>query len=239
MHASSCRREASGSKAGGCRRSGDLWAWGEWEAQSQLVRRLRRPDTLTHPECLWRPCYTIPNGGWEGLHNTDPFIFGERILYSNCKQASSPCLRSLDRGSVIAFGSRKAGQWVLDTVLVVADFIDYAIASARSDLEGLVPEAFLDVTGGPLEDNHRDATCAPAPHTRNRCGGPRAGHGPDVTLRLYRGATPEDSVPWNVQLLSGDARWQRHGIPTASSRTARVVLQHETATWPQAVVRPG
>ena len=123
-------------EAGGCLRSGDLWAWGEWEAQSQLVRRLRRPDTLTHPECLWRPCYTIPYGGWEGLHNTDPFIFGERILYSNCKQASSPCLRSLDRGSVIAFGSRKAGQWVLDTVLVVADFVDYSTASARSDLEG-------------------------------------------------------------------------------------------------------
>ena len=181
-------------EAGGRLRSGDLWAWGEWEAQSQLVRRLRRPDTLTHPECLWRPCYTIPNGGWEGLHNTDPFIFGERILFSNCKQASSPCLRSLDRGSVIAFGSRKAGQWVLDTVLVVADFVDYSTASARSDLAGVVPEAFLDVTAGPLEDNHRDATCTPAPHTRNRCGGPRAGQGPDATLRLYRGATPEDSV---------------------------------------------
>ena len=60
-----------------------------------------------------------------GLHNTDPFIFGDRFLYSNCKQATSTRLRSLGRGSVIAFGSHTARRWVLDTVMVVAGSVDY------------------------------------------------------------------------------------------------------------------
>lgn len=92
--------------------------------QSQLLRRLRQPDELAHPACLWLPYYVIPDDDCEGLHNTDPFIFGDQFLYSNCKQPSSLRLRSLDRGSVIAFGSRKAGRWLLDTVLVVACFVD-------------------------------------------------------------------------------------------------------------------
>ena len=148
-------------RADGSARSGELWAWGEWEPQSRLLRRLHQPDALAHPACLWLPYYAIPEDGCEGLHNTDPFIFGDQILYSNCKQSSSPRLRSLARGSLIAFGSRKAGRWLLDTVLVVADFIDYSPAWARSDLADLVPATFLDVTGGPLEDNSDDIDMHP------------------------------------------------------------------------------
>ena len=92
-------------QADGSAGSGDLWAWGEWEPQSRLLRRLCQPDTLAYPAYLWLPYYAIPDNGCEELHNTDPFIFGDRILYSNCGQPRSPRLRSLDRGSVIAFGS--------------------------------------------------------------------------------------------------------------------------------------
>ena len=197
--------------------SGDLWAWGEWEPQSRLLRRLCQPDTLAYPAYLWLPYYAIPDNGCEALHNTDPFIFGDRILYSNCRQPSSPRLRSLDRGSVIAFGSRKADQWLLDTVLVVADFVDYSPAWARSDLAGRAPVTFLDVTGGPLEDNSRDATCTPAPKRRNRCGGLRASHDPDATLRLYRGSTPTHPVHGMFSFFpampaGGDTGFQRPAV---------------------------
>ena len=181
-------------QADGSARSGDLWAWGEWEPQSRLLRRLRRPDALAYPACLWLPHYAVPDGGCEGLHNTDPFIFGDQILYSNCGQPTNPRLRSLARGSVIAFGSRKADQWLLDTVLVVADFVDYSPAWIRSDLSGLAPVTFLDVTGMPLEDNRQNSACTPVPKHRNHCGSRQASRDPDATLRLYRGATPTHPV---------------------------------------------
>ena len=149
---------------------GGLWAWGEWEAQSELVRNLDASGGLGLPRHLWRPYYVIPQNGYKRLHNTDPFIFGERFLYSNCKQPSRPGLRRLGRGSVIAFGSKQGG-WVLDTVLVVANHVDYAAREARLALADEVPEAFLAVTAGPLADNPEEAT-----------------------LRLYRGATPNDPV---------------------------------------------
>ena len=175
--------------------SGDLWAWGEWEPQSQLVRRLDGPQARGYPQYLWSPYYTIPAGGYQGLHNTDPFIFGERFLYSNCKQPTSPRLRSLGRGSVVAFGSSKAGRWVLDTVFVVAGFIDYSLAEVLSDLVDLVPTTFLNVTGGPLAANSESAKCGPAPEQRSGCGGGRrSNNGPLPILRLYWGATPRDPV---------------------------------------------
>ena len=172
---------------------GDLWAWGEWEPQSQLLDRLDGPRERGYPQYLWGPYYEMPERGCGGLHNTDPFIFGDRFPYSNCKQASSTRLRSLGRGSVIAFGSHTAGRWVLDTVMVIAGSVDYAPGRARSALAGLVPDAFVDVTAGPLADNRQDTSCGPAPVRRGGCGG-RAGDDADVKLRLYWGATPEDPV---------------------------------------------
>ena len=181
-------------EADGSTYRGDLWAWGEWEAQSELLRRLEGPEALGYPKFLWRPYYVVPDEGYGGLHNTDPFIFGERFLYSNCKQLSGRRIRSLARGSVIAFGSLKAGQWVLDTVLVVSDFVDYTAAQAPAALAGFVPEAFLAVTGGPLADNDEDATCGPERDSRTGCGGGTRADAPDATLRLYRGATPKNPV---------------------------------------------
>ena len=155
----------------GVQRSEELWAWGEWEAPSELLRQLDQPDSPAQPRYLWEPYYTDRPGGYTGLHNTDPFIFGEQILYSNCAQANSTTLRRLERGSVIAFGSSNKQGWVLDTVVVVADYADYRAAEAPGALAGLAPDAFLEVTGGPLADN--DA---------------------DKELRLYRGATPDNPV---------------------------------------------
>ena len=162
--------------------SDTLWTWGEWEAES-TARALSRPNgNRHHPRYLWDP-HWIPKKSHGGLHNTDPFIFGDRILYSNCGQGapSKRALRNLARGSVIAFGSGKNDggkpMWVLDTVLVVRDSCWYDPLDPAQALEGKVSKTFLGVTGGPLsaDPKLRD-------NPNERC------------LRLYRGATPRDPV---------------------------------------------
>ena len=159
----------------GSTRSGGLRAWGEWEPESDLVRKLSQPgQDSQYPRYLWHPYY-IPKDSYRCLHNTDPFIFGERFLYSNCKQQALSGLRQLGRGSVVAFGSGKeiAGEpkWVLDTVLVVSDSLPYSAPEARRVLADAVPETFLKVTGGPMVDNNEQGS-----------------------FSLYRGATAEDPV---------------------------------------------
>ena len=154
--------------------SGRLRAWGEWEAESDLICRLNRPyQDSQYPKYLWHPYY-VPKDNYRELHNTDPFIFGERFLYSNCKQRTVPGLAHLERGSMIAFGSgRMIGgepKWVLDTVFVVADSLNYTAPQARRDLADVAPEAFLTITGGPLMASE------PGP------------------FRLYTGATAVDPV---------------------------------------------
>ena len=154
----------------GSRHTGDLRAWGEWEPESNLIRGLDQPGgDRQYPRYLWRPYY-IPKDNCSGLHNTDPFIFGERFLYSNCGQTSKPGLKHLGDGSLIAFGSGKKinGQrrWTLDTVLVVKDSVEYHAPNVLMALDGWVTESFLAATGAMLTDSGR----------------------------LYRGATPDDPV---------------------------------------------
>jgi len=163
---------------GGQSHSDELWAWGEWEAESEKVRELNRLASGDRrlPSAVWRPRY-VPRVDYDELHNTDPFIFGERFLYSNCAQrrgARGPgkSLKQLDRGSVIVFGSCVSNEWVIDTVFVVADSHDYHAASMRDDVAGLVPQAFVDVTTGPLVRNED----------------------PALDLTLYEGATPDARV---------------------------------------------
>ena len=84
--------------------SGQIWAWGEWEAESSLLNTLTQPD-LDYPKYIWSPYYTNRND-FNGLHNTDPFIF-DGFYYTDCKQDSSPQLKYLSPGSIIIFGSSK------------------------------------------------------------------------------------------------------------------------------------
>lgn len=165
---------------------GELDAWGEWEPESRVVERFGRGADDPHsPRYLWRP-YWVPRNSYRSLHNTDPFVFGERVLYSNCGQSSpnKRGLKHLARGSVIAFGSGRkvAGvrRWVLDTVLVVRDSVAYDPLDPRAALEGLVSETFLEVTGAPLAANAQGDPAEECLATGE--------------LRLYRGATPEDTV---------------------------------------------
>lgn len=170
----------------GARRRGEMYAWGEWEPESDVIRNLDRPNPL-YPRYLWLPYWRRRND-YSDVHNTDPFVFGERFLYSNCGQGArnKAGLKRLGVGPVIAFGSGKEidgeRKWVLDTVFVVKDSIDYDPRDPRERLEGEASETFLNVTGEPLaawgEGEHRKEPCGPG----------------EGNLRLYRGATPDDPV---------------------------------------------
>ena len=186
----------------GTKRSGDLWAWGEWEPESDLIRKLNAQHGESyHPRYLWKP-YWIPRTCYKDLHNTDPFIFGDRSLYSNCGQLSRSKrgLKHLDRGSLIAFGSGKMvdgkRKWALDTVLVIKDSFPYDPLDPRKALEGKVPDAFLSVTVGPL-------TAAPKIRKNPEERG----------LRLYRGATPHDPVGRMFSFFSAKPAGGNSGFP--------------------------
>ena len=111
---------------------GKMWAWGEWEPESDVIRCLN-PITNQHPHFLWKP-YWVRKPSYICLHNTDPFIYNG-FYYTDCKQARSPALkglRHLGTGSIIVFGSAKKPDWVLDTVLVVRECIDTTMGLIES-----------------------------------------------------------------------------------------------------------
>ena len=115
---------------------GKLWAWGEWEPESRVLRRFP-PSRDGLPRYLWEPTW-LPKENYRGLHNTDPLIF-DGFHYSNCKQQHFKGLKQLGRGSVMVFGSKKGPYWVVDTVFVVADYVD----PADTDYEE-APQCFRD-----------------------------------------------------------------------------------------------
>lgn len=95
--------------------------WGEWEGPSVFWRVNSRGEpyaSIVHAP--FRPAH-YPSGS---VQNTDPMVFGEAFIYSNCLQASRPALRALRPGSIVLFGrhARPTGRppyFSLDTCLVV------------------------------------------------------------------------------------------------------------------------
>ena len=124
-------------------RAGEIWAWAEWEPESRVLRRFGSPKSGM-PRFLWEPSL-LPKQDSRGLHNTDPFIFGG-FYYTDCKQQSFEGLRHLGRGSVIVFGSRKKPHWVVDTIFVVADYVDHTTEDYELLLKGRVPQCYWDAT---------------------------------------------------------------------------------------------
>jgi hypothetical protein len=184
--------------------AGDLVFWGEWEPPSVVERRWRAAGDL--PQALHRPHWVRPRGG--GRQNTDPWVFGDRMLYSNCRQTlpggGPSALQRLDRGSVICFGSTIRGAFCVDTVFVVA--------SARpwdpQDPYGLeLDPAFTTCTADAITSKGYEAatTCAPT------C----APLGP---LTLYCGATVDDPVDGMYSFVPArraddpDARFERPAV---------------------------
>ncbi|WIY06764.1 hypothetical protein QRX60_24005 [Amycolatopsis mongoliensis] len=167
------------------RREGEMVFWAEWEPPSRVERRWPDEDDL--PRALHRPYWTRPPRSWP-RQNTDPWVFGERMIYSNCKQtAGTPrrrtAMQSLPLGSLICFGSTRHDRFRVDTVFVVAG----AQPWTPGRTEGLnVDEAFIVCTAQsltPTAVNAGRAGCNPV------CP-------PDIELQLtfYRGATIDNPV---------------------------------------------
>jgi hypothetical protein len=144
--------------------SDDLHFWAEWEPQSERIRAIDA-GREGFPRNIVRP-FLVPQRNYSGLHSTDPFVFGDVFYYSHCMMSAS--LASMARGSIILFGSHKGGAFLLDTVFVVADWIECSSKDCKS-----VPDVFRKATLEPLYANHADkngdSSCPPG-------------------SRLYRGA---------------------------------------------------
>ena len=133
--------------------AGPLVFWGEWEPQSRVVRTFV-DGAPGHPRWLHEPYWEVPRHR-RHLQNTDPLVFGDRFLYSNCRQARNRKLRELAPGSLVVFGSKHQREFVVDTVFVVGDEAEDFIGASASEVavNELVRAAVLD----PLEVGHEVA----------------------------------------------------------------------------------
>lgn len=194
-------------------READLVFWGEWEAPSTIERRWPASGRL--PRALHRPWWIEP--GPDGpRQNTDPWVFGKRMLYSNCKQTSGPqgrptSMQRLARGSVICFGSAIDGEFCVDTVFVVASAEPWAPADVQ-DMR--VDEAFRTCTAESVALGTRSA--------RN----------PHVGLTLYRGATTDDPVEGMFSFVpAGLADVEDPRFPRAAVESKFVNPSSRQSTW--------
>lgn len=154
--------------------SAEIVFWGEWEAQSE-VDPIPAPIP-DGPRWVHRP-FLDPPPSYRGLQNTDPFVFGVQFHYTGCLQHTKfgpTQLRNLSRGSVVLFGScRHRSEFVVDTVFVVADFVDHSLRDYRDRLRGRISDTYNTVTIAPWYANT-------VQHDR--------------VHRLYFGATPDEPV---------------------------------------------
>lgn len=113
----------------------NLVFWGEWEAPSRIVRRWPKEGSL--PQCLHEPHWDDPQTE-APRQNTDPWVFGDEFLYSNCRQLTPKkrpsALQRLEPASLILFGSTVERNFVLDTAFVVRDRGPSFVPSRRPDL---------------------------------------------------------------------------------------------------------
>jgi hypothetical protein len=128
--------------------SGFFTFWGEWEADS-TAQPMDGPRGEGFPQWLQEPFLRDPPDH-DPPQNTDPFVFGDRFLYTFCRQGKFSELRSLEPGSVILFGSYRGGGFCLDTCFVVAKRIPHTYASHRSALNEVVPSEFFTTTLEPM-----------------------------------------------------------------------------------------
>ena len=146
--------------------------WGEWEPDSEMSRLVGDSPKCLHIPFLEKDALSkyspemghAPHCG-EGralgssdgceqngcCNNTDPFVFADHFFYGACqqyvksgltKELHSTLMQDLDPGSLILFGSRREGEFVLDTVFVVEDSKKYMPVSMATDLKGFAPSIY-------------------------------------------------------------------------------------------------
>ncbi|KAB0443979.1 hypothetical protein [Lysinibacillus fusiformis] len=143
---------------------GEIGFWGEWEAESKVKKNnidvnLSKvnplPQFFHYPK---RPSIT-PSQLDIHFENTDPCVFGDYFIYSNCQQASKTAkyLKELDVGDIIIFGStfspRDKKMFVIDTVFVIKKRIPYIPSNAKETLGKEVPDWYYHLTLDLIPDN--------------------------------------------------------------------------------------
>lgn len=97
-----------------------LCFWGEWEGPSVYWKVPSSGKPL--PSVVHAP-FRPTQCPADSVQNTDPMVFGEAFIYSNCMQGTYSSLQGLQPGSMVLFGrySRKGTRpsFSLDTCLVV------------------------------------------------------------------------------------------------------------------------
>ncbi len=120
-----------------------IYFWGEWEPPS-----IKDKNTQIH-----RPVFIMP----PAFQNTDPFVFGGIFLYTVCRQPRCKILRNLGKDSIIYFGSNIKRKFVLDTVFVVDDFINYKnekeLIIKLKEKSRDVPKEYFEITIRRIIDN--------------------------------------------------------------------------------------
>lgn len=152
----------------GARFRGELVFWGEWEPQS-IVSEIKRPESEAHPHWVHDPVWQVPRHR-QLLQNTDPLVFGDRFIYSNCRQHQNGKLQELAPDSLVVFGSKVAGEFAVDTVFVVGDGTERFGASRAGSVP--CPEWVRAVVFDPIEQSAK-----------------KAGR----VYRLYRGRSQQDA----------------------------------------------
>ena len=153
-----------------------VWCEAEWDT------KVRTLNPVSEDAPRWEHFFlpARPNCPTGGI-NTDPYIFGEQFVYTNCRQQRSPLLRNLNAGDMILFGSLKhlngeeRFSFLLDTVFIVS--------SESTFLEDL-PSAPLTSC---LSDWYRHAVlvplCSSSSQNKKSCAKD------DYNYRLYLGAS--------------------------------------------------
>jgi hypothetical protein len=133
-----------------------LGFWGEWEGPS-IFWRVASPGSplpsIVHAP--FRPARR-PSGS---VQNTDPMVFGDAFVYSNCLQSTYIALRRLTPGSIVLFGryARRKGRpsFSLDTCLVVGHVEPRTPTRSKPDSFGA--DLLADVVLGPLHTEGIDS----------------------------------------------------------------------------------
>ena len=141
--------------------------------------------------------------------NTDPWVFGNSFLYSNCKQltprGNPSALQGLSRGSLVLFGSSTGGRFVIDTVFVVAEGVCTFTPASDNPLPAAFRECTFDSYGHSMTGTApQPSLCIGARHLRNRstrCSASCHACAPVTKAHVSRGRRSA-SVGWSMRIAS-------------------------------------
>jgi hypothetical protein len=185
---------------------GEIMFWGEYEACSEVkkIEYEEKPSEYM-PRYIHTPIYkklneyikapTFPVKSREEVlcwQNTDPYVFGNFIIYSNCHMGKHDFLKKLEQKSVVVMGSKK-GEFRADTVLVIDKPLavynknNYKEVKELLD-KGIISQVFWDTTIVPLLGLYES-------EGENRCGIRRDDDAPVYTI--YKTVTYEERENFN------------------------------------------